>query len=57
MAKDNVDINTFFLLANNVVNNIGVSCKLRDAFREMQQKELMKTLENDSLIKRTRGTR
>ncbi|XP_050133113.1 uncharacterized protein LOC126609162 [Malus sylvestris] len=49
VAKDNVDVNTFFLLANNVVNNIGVSCKRHDALREMQQKELMKTLENDSL--------
>ncbi|XP_048422572.1 uncharacterized protein LOC103935958 [Pyrus x bretschneideri] len=25
VAKDNVDVNTFFLLANNVVNNIGAS--------------------------------
>ncbi|CAN6547947.1 unnamed protein product [Malus baccata var. baccata] len=41
VVKDNVDVNTFFLLANNVVNNIGVSCK-----------QLMKTLENDSLITR-----
>ncbi|XP_048435489.1 zinc finger MYM-type protein 1-like [Pyrus x bretschneideri] len=50
VAKDNVDVNTFFLLANNVVNNIGASCKCRDALREMQQKELMKALENDSLM-------
>nr|XP_028946829.1 zinc finger MYM-type protein 1-like [Malus domestica] len=50
VAKDNVDVNTFFLLANNVVNNIGASCKRRDALREMQQKELMKALENDSLM-------
>nr|XP_028956520.1 zinc finger MYM-type protein 1-like [Malus domestica] len=50
IAKDNVDVNTFFLLANNVVNNIGASCKHRDALREMQQKELMKALENDSLM-------
>ncbi|KAM1302248.1 hypothetical protein ACFX2H_013196 [Malus domestica] len=50
VAKNNVDVNTFFLLANNVVNNIGVSCKRRDALREMQQKELMKALENDSLM-------
>nr|XP_028945661.1 zinc finger MYM-type protein 1-like [Malus domestica] len=50
VAKDNVDVNTFFLLANNVVNNIGASCKRHDALREMQQKELMKALENDSLM-------
>ncbi|XP_070665674.1 uncharacterized protein [Malus domestica] len=50
VAKNNVDVNTFFLLANNVVNNIGASCKRRDALREMQQKELMKALENDSLM-------
>ncbi|CAN6703398.1 unnamed protein product [Malus baccata var. baccata] len=50
VAKDNVDVNTFFLLANNVVNNIKTSCKRRDALREMQQKELMKALENDSLM-------
>ncbi|XP_050113915.1 uncharacterized protein LOC126592236 [Malus sylvestris] len=51
VAKDNVDVNTFFLLANNVVNNIGASCKRRDALKQMQQKELMKALENDSLMK------
>ena len=51
VAKDNVDVNTFFLLANDVVNNIGASSKRRDALREMQQKELMKALENDSLVK------
>nr|XP_008342458.2 uncharacterized protein LOC103405259 [Malus domestica] len=50
VAKNNVDVNTFFLLANNVVNNIGASCKRRDALREMKQKELMKALENDSLM-------
>ncbi|CAN6691052.1 unnamed protein product [Malus baccata var. baccata] len=50
VAKNNVDVNTFFLLANNVVNNIGASCKRCDALREMQQKELMKALENDSLM-------
>ncbi|CAN6557162.1 unnamed protein product [Malus baccata var. baccata] len=50
VAKDNVDVNTFFLLTNNVVNNIEASCKRRDALREMQQKELMKALENDSLM-------
>ncbi|XP_050113874.1 uncharacterized protein LOC126592184 [Malus sylvestris] len=52
VTKNNVDVNTFFLLANNVVNNIGASCKRRDALREMQQKELMKALENDSLMTR-----
>ena len=50
VAKDNVDVNTIFLLANNVVNNIRALCKCRDALREMQQKELMKALENDSLM-------
>ncbi|XP_070672078.1 uncharacterized protein [Malus domestica] len=50
VANDNVDVNIFFLLANNVVNNIGASCKHRHALREMQQKELMKALENDSLM-------
>ncbi|XP_050136101.1 uncharacterized protein LOC126611783 [Malus sylvestris] len=50
VAKNNVDVNTFFLLANNMVNNIGASCKRRDTLREMKQKELMKALENDSLM-------
>ncbi|CAN6708667.1 unnamed protein product [Malus baccata var. baccata] len=50
VAKDNVDVNTLFLYANNVVNNIKASCKRRDALKEMQQKELMKALENDSLM-------
>ncbi|CAN6706477.1 unnamed protein product [Malus baccata var. baccata] len=50
VSKDNVYVNTFFLLANNVVNNIGASCKRRDVLREMQQKELMKALENDCLM-------
>nr|XP_028953257.1 zinc finger MYM-type protein 1-like [Malus domestica] len=50
VAKDNVNVNTLFLLANNVVNNIKASCKRRDALREMQQKKLMKALENDSLM-------
>ncbi|CAN6571368.1 unnamed protein product [Malus baccata var. baccata] len=50
VAKNNVDVNTFFLLANNVVNNIRASCKCRNALREMKQKELMKALENDSLM-------
>ncbi|CAN6712279.1 unnamed protein product [Malus baccata var. baccata] len=50
VAKDNVVVNTFFLLANNVVTNIRASCKCRDTLREMQQNELMKALGNDSLV-------
>ncbi|CAN6706479.1 unnamed protein product [Malus baccata var. baccata] len=35
VSKDNVDVNTFFLLANNVVNNVEASCKRRGALREI----------------------
>ncbi|XP_020424536.1 zinc finger MYM-type protein 1-like [Prunus persica] len=49
VAKGNENIATFFTTASSVVNIIGASCKRRDALREQQQKDIMKTLEIDDL--------
>ncbi|CAN6581607.1 unnamed protein product [Malus baccata var. baccata] len=49
VAKKNSDVGAFFTLTNSLVNVVGCSCKRRDALREKQQENLMKTIENDCL--------
>ncbi|KAM1393892.1 hypothetical protein ACFX2F_029997 [Malus domestica] len=50
VAKNNIDIASFFATANNVVNHVGVSCKRRDSLRGQLQEELVIAFENDCLI-------
>ncbi|KAM2549739.1 hypothetical protein TB1_014072 [Malus domestica] len=50
VAKNNIDIASFFATANNVVNHVGASCKRRDSLRGQLQEELVITFENDCLI-------
>lgn len=50
VAKGNLEIVTFFLSVNMVVNIVGASCKRRDALRDQLQKELSDALENDCIV-------
>ncbi|XP_070667884.1 uncharacterized protein [Malus domestica] len=50
VAKNNIDIASFFATANNVVNHVGASCKRRDSLRGQLQEELVIAFENDCLI-------
>ncbi|XP_050113863.1 uncharacterized protein LOC126592164 [Malus sylvestris] len=50
VAKNNIDIASFFSTANNVVNHVGASCKRRDSLRGQLQEELVIAFENDCLI-------
>ncbi|KAM2136473.1 hypothetical protein ACFX1R_006231 [Malus domestica] len=50
VAKNNIDIASFFATANNVVNHVGASCKRRDSLRRQLQEELVIAFENDCLI-------
>ncbi|KAM1657962.1 hypothetical protein ACFXTN_042193 [Malus domestica] len=46
VTKKNSDVTAFFTLTNSLVNVVGCSCKRRDALRDKQQENLMKTVEN-----------
>ncbi|CAL8116952.1 unnamed protein product [Prunus armeniaca] len=50
VAKKNIDIASFFAMANSVVNHVGASCKRRDLLRGQLQEELVIAFENDCLI-------
>ncbi|XP_070661265.1 uncharacterized protein [Malus domestica] len=50
VAKNNIDIASFFAMANSVVNHVGASCKRRDSLRGQLQEELVIAFENDCLI-------
>ncbi|XP_050147295.1 uncharacterized protein LOC126622549 [Malus sylvestris] len=50
VAKKNIDIASFFAMANSVVNHVGASCKRRDSLRGQLQEELVIAFENDCLI-------
>ncbi|CAN6560158.1 unnamed protein product [Malus baccata var. baccata] len=50
VAKNNIDIASFFATANSVVNHVGASCKRRDSLRGQLQEELVIAFENDCLI-------
>ncbi|XP_070667404.1 uncharacterized protein [Malus domestica] len=50
VAKNNIDIASFFATTNNVVNHVGASCKRRDSLRGQLQEELVIVFENDCLI-------
>ena len=50
VAKNNIDIASFFATANSVVNHVGASCKRRDLLRQQLQEELVIAFENDCLI-------
>ncbi|XP_050125550.1 uncharacterized protein LOC126602689 [Malus sylvestris] len=50
VAKNNIDIASFFVTANNVVNHVGASCKRRDSLRGQLQEEFVIAFENDCLI-------
>ncbi|XP_050150553.1 uncharacterized protein LOC126625529 [Malus sylvestris] len=49
-AKKNIDIASFFVMANSVVNHVGASCKRRDLLRQQLQEKLVIAFENDCLI-------
>nr|XP_028960025.1 zinc finger MYM-type protein 1-like [Malus domestica] len=49
-AKKNIDIASFFVTANSMVNYVGASCKRRDLLRQQLQEELVIAFENDCLI-------
>ncbi|XP_070676226.1 uncharacterized protein [Malus domestica] len=50
VAKKNIDIASFFAMANSVVNHVGASCKRHDLLRGKLQEELVIAFENDCLI-------
>ncbi|XP_070667354.1 uncharacterized protein [Malus domestica] len=50
VAKKNIDIASFFAMANSVVNHVGASCKRRDLLRGQLQEEFVIAFENDCLI-------
>ncbi|CAN6561403.1 unnamed protein product [Malus baccata var. baccata] len=50
VAKNNIDIASFFATANSVVNHVGASCKRRDSLKGQLQEELVIAFENDCLI-------
>ncbi|BBN68479.1 FAR1-related sequence 5, partial [Prunus dulcis] len=50
VAKKNIDVNSFFTMANSLVNVVGASCKRRDARRAQYQEELVRAFEDDCLI-------
>ncbi|KAI5327594.1 hypothetical protein L3X38_026990 [Prunus dulcis] len=50
VAKKNIDVNSFFTTANNLVNVVGASCKRHDALRAQYQEELVRAFEDDCLI-------
>ncbi|CAL8152640.1 unnamed protein product [Prunus armeniaca] len=50
VAKKNIDIDSFFVTANSVVNHAGASCKRHDLLRGQLQEKLVIAFENDCLI-------
>ncbi|XP_050150554.1 uncharacterized protein LOC126625530 [Malus sylvestris] len=49
-ANKNINIASFFVTANSVVNHVGASCKRRDLLKQQLQEELVIAFENDCLI-------
>ncbi|CAL2255559.1 unnamed protein product [Prunus armeniaca] len=50
VSKKNIDIASFFVTANSVVNHAGASCKRHDLLRGQLQEKLVIAFENDCLI-------
>ena len=49
VAKNHIQIGSFFCLVNNVVTIVGASCKRRDMVRERQQTKVMEAIQNYEL--------
>jgi hypothetical protein len=50
VAKNQIQIATFFSLVNSVFNVVGVSCKRRDILREKQTAEVVEELQNNEIF-------
>jgi hypothetical protein len=49
VAKNHIQIATFFSLVNNIFNVVRASCKRRDILREKQIAEVVETLQNNEI--------
>jgi hypothetical protein len=49
VAKNHIQIATFFSLVNSIFNVVGASCKRRDILREKQTAEVVKALQNNEM--------
>jgi hypothetical protein len=49
VAKNHIQITTFFSLVNSIFNFVGASCKRRDTLREKRAAEVVEALKNNEI--------